>query len=347
LHEQYPFTGTVKKYVPFGGGHINDTYLVSAEKGNFILQRVNRKVFDIPKLVSNYEILVLAIESYRRGGGEVQVPAFFRARNGACHFIDAEGFAWRMMEFIPDATAYDISTDAEVSFRAAGAMGGFQQFLNTLDTAALEDTISGFHNLPGRWEAFLQALEHAAPKDRDLAAAEMGQLQGLTELVEEYRAIVPSLPVRITHNDTKISNILFHGENYTVIDLDTVMRGLVMYDFGDMVRTFTSPAKEDEPEVSRTRFRQEHFEALTRGYLGELKKDLTGAEVESLLPGALFILFEQALRFFTDFLGGNKYYRVKYPGHNLVRTRTQLKLLSEILDQRATLESFILRTMKG
>ncbi len=151
----------------------------------------------------------------------------------------------------------------------------------------------------------------------------------------------PNLPLRVNHNDTKLNNIILDGAKWMVIDLDTVMKGYVMFDFGDMVRTFTSPAFEDEKDLSKTEFRFAHFEALTKGYLKPLNQALTETEKESLLDGAFYIIYEQVLRFLTDFLKANVYYKVAYPDHNLVRTRTQLKLLKSIIEKESELRTII------
>jgi hypothetical protein len=213
--------------------------------------------------------------------------------------------------------------------------------LNTLDPKLFKDTIVGFHNLPSRIKAFQDALKNAENELLKSAKEEVDKSLEMEFIVEETSSALTGLPVRLNHNDTKLNNVLFSGEEVLVIDLDTAMPGCVMFDFGDMVRTFTSPALEDEQDISKVKFRIEYFEALTKGYLEPLGTNLTRNEKESLFLGALYIIYEQALRFLTDYLKGNIYYKVNYEEHNLVRTRTQLKLLSDILKQREQLQKII------
>lgn len=332
----------IKSIVPFGNGHINDTYLVESTSGEFILQRVNKNVFRTEALVENYQLLVNSTNSYQKETGKKITPQVYKTVEGNYHHIDKEGFAWRLVEFIPNAYSYEICPEPSIAYKAAKAIGEYQLFLNTLDPSLFQDTIVGFHNLPKRFEAFQDAVHNADKKLLESSQKEVEESLDLTFLIDETSRAVSSLPVRINHNDTKLNNVLFKGEEVLVIDLDTVMPGNVMFDFGDMVRTFTSPALEDEKDISATKFRIEFFEALTKGYLEPLKTNLSELEKESLFAGALYIIYEQVLRFLTDYLLGNVYYKVAYSDHNLVRTRTQLKLLREILKNKLHLQKIIL-----
>ena len=226
---------------------------------------------------------------------------------------------------------------------AAKAIGTYQVFLNTIDPDQPCDTIKAFHNLPGRVQVFNDTLETCDKSLLVNANREVDLSKQFAFIEVETRAVLDKLTPRVTHNDTKLNNILFKDGKCLVIDLDTVMKGFVMFDYGDMVRTFTSPAMEDEKDLSKTTFRIDHFEALSKGYLEVLKPELNDLEKETLLLGALNIIYEQVLRFLTDYLKGNVYYKVAYPEHNLIRTRTQLKLLELILSQRTELEQIIKR----
>ncbi len=317
---------------PFGNGHINDTYLVKTTGEAFIFQKVNQNVFDIAALVHNYKILNKSVEAYQREMGISLTPRILTIEIGDYHFIDKDGSAWRKVEFLPESKSYDITTDTAISFAAAEAYGKFQVFLNTLDVEQFQDTIPQFHHLENRMKQFEEALNNAPKNLLDNAAPEIGQVEkfksvgiAITHLLNTGK-----LPLRLSHYDTKLNNIIFHESQAYVIDLDTVMQGSVLFDFGDMVRTFTSPAAEDEPDIEKTIFRLSHFEALTNGYLGVLKNELTATEKQNLLLGAKAIIYEQALRFLSDYFNGNIYYKTAYPEHNLVRCRTQLKLLEEI-----------------
>jgi thiamine kinase-like enzyme len=223
-------------------------------------------------------------------------------------------------------------------------MGEFQLFLNTLPVENFGETIKGFHNTPGRLETFLKTVKEAPATRKKQAAAEIRFAEENQDIAHELKKLLErkTLPKRVTHNDTKLDNILFTADgSVLIIDLDTIMPGSVIYDYGDMVRTFTSPAKEDEPDASKVQLRRAHFEALTKGYLEPRKDVLTEVEKESLLLGAEAIIYEQALRFLNDFLQGDIYYKTAYPGHNLVRTRTQIKLLQEILEKEKEFDTII------
>ena len=317
---------------PFGSGHINDTYLVRTTEEPFILQRVNQNVFDTTALVNNYNILNMAVEKYQRERGLSLTPKMLRTNQGDYHFIDKDGAAWRKVEFLPESKSYDITTDTRISFAVAEAYGKFQLFLNTLNTDSFQDTIPQFHHPENRMKQFEKALKNASKDFLDKAAPEIRQIKKLGAIGSEITLLLNSgkLPQRLSHYDTKLNNVIFYSEQPYVIDLDTVMRGTILFDFGDMVRTFTSPAAEDESDIDKTIFRLDHFEALAKGYLAVLKDEISDTEKQNLLLGAKAIIYEQSLRFLSDYLNGNIYYKTAYPEHNLVRCRTQLKLLSEI-----------------
>lgn len=326
---------------PFGTGHINDTYLVTSEQRQFILQRVNKKVFNIPKLVSNYELLCRSVTKYEKQEGLKITPVIFKSRNGAHHYIDDENFAWRLAEYIPGARSYDISPTPEVSYEAAKAIGSYQLFLNTLDPDQPCETIRSFHNLAGRITDFEKTIERGYPSRLKSSSEEIAYLKSLAFIQTESAETLKALNARVIHNDTKLNNVLFTEKGQLVIDLDTVMKGYVMYDFGDMVRSYTSPVAEDEKNSSRVVLRMDHFEALTQGYLEMLRNELSADEKGSLYTGICYIIYEQAIRFLTDYLNGDLYYKTDYPEHNLVRTRTQINLLNEVINRRAEMEKII------
>jgi len=340
--KQYTETQDVLKYEPFGDGHINDTFLVITKNNKYILQRVNKNVFRTDALVHNYKIFLNALLKYQQQITGKLTPDILKTSSGAFHTVDEEGFAWRLAEFIPGTRSYSISPKTEISYKAAKAMGRFQQFLNTLATDKFDFTIINYHNPESRLKAFKESVNTAPEKLIKLAEKEIAFSMKHQEIVDEYNTVVNKLPQRVTHNDTKLDNMLFSGDGVLVIDLDTVMPSTVLFDYGDMVRSFTSPALEDEPDESKTTFRIDHFEALTKGYIEGIGGTLKPIEKNSLLLGARAIIYEQTLRFLTDFLLGNPYYKVKYPEHNLVRTKTQIKILSAIEEDKATIQQKIL-----
>lgn len=270
-------------------------------------------------------------------------PGFYKTLDQKYHYVDENQAAWRLVEFIPDALSYDIAPSPAVSYQAANAVAKFQLFLNSLDPLCFQDTISNFHNLPARLNAFKAVCDNGDPQLLTKAQNEIKLIREFEFINDESIELVQSLPIRLTHNDTKLNNIIFDGTNWLVIDLDTVMKGFVMWDFGDMIRTFTSPAAEDEKDLDQVLFRLDHFEAIAKAYLGVLQKSLTQPEKESLLGGVYYILYEQSLRFLTDFLQDNKYYKVSYPDHNLVRAKTQLKLLNSTLQKKSALKEMLHR----
>ncbi|MCF6169880.1 MAG: aminoglycoside phosphotransferase family protein [Bacteroidales bacterium] len=324
--------GQVLELKPFGTGHINDTYLVTVPDGAYILQKVNKAVFDTPALVHNYSLLNQSVEVYQKEKGVPLTPQMLKTPGGQYHFVDDKGSAWRKVEFLAGSKSYDITADTSISFAAAEAYGKFQLFLNTLDAEEFQDTIPQFHHPANRMKQYELSLLNTSVDLLQKAAPEIEQVKKLRPVEREITRLLNSekLPRRLSHYDTKLNNIIFHEGRPYVIDLDTVMSGTVLFDFGDMVRTFTSPAAEDEPDIEKTIFRMEHFEALTKGYLGVLKDELTDIEKQNLLLGAKAIIYEQALRFLSDYLNGNTYYKIAYPEHNLIRCRTQFKLLAEI-----------------
>ncbi len=335
--------------LPFGEGHINDTYLVDTPSGKYILQKVNPKVFDTEVLVQNLSRFFDALASYEKETGQKLTPAVIKNKNGDFHTLDHDGAAWRLVEFFPGCNSYPLSPNENITFHAAEAMGKFQRFLNRFSMQDFGETIPNFHNPHRRLQVFLSTLQESPASLQKQAAPEIEFVLSHQNIAVEIKKLLDSnaIPRRITHNDTKLDNLLFlPGGRVLVIDLDTVMPGHVIFDYGDMVRTYTSPVKEDEKDIAKVQLRIPHFRALTQGYLQALKDVLTEPEKQNLLLGAKAILYEQTLRFLTDFLMGNVYYKTDYPEHNLVRTRTQIKLLSDILQQENELLEIIRKILR-
>ena len=266
------------------------------------------------------------------------------ARSGESFFRDPEGNYWRVYIFIEGARGLDAVESPAQALAAATAFGRFQHLLADLPATSLHDTIPDFHHTPKRFAA-LEKMIAADPVERvKLARPEI-------EFAPRHQAIcgvllAADLPVRVTHNDTKFNNVLLDeatGEGICVIDLDTVMPGLVLYDFGDMVRTTTSPAREDELDLTRVAMQFPMFEALARGYLSSAAEFLTPAEKHFLTFSGKLITFEIGLRFLTDFLAGDVYFKVQRAGHNLDRCRTQFKLVESIGRQETAMNQLVER----
>ncbi len=317
--------GPVQAVVPHPVGHINDSFIVTSADRRFLLQRINTGVFKSPRNVM--ENIARVTEHLRRKG--VQTLTLISTRDGKT-YLD-EGGAWRMYDFIAGARSFDVVDAPARAREAARAFGEFQCALADLPPPRLAETIPDFHNTPMRFAAFRKSLEAdsanraaSAKREIDFALAQESLAHALIDL---------HLPERVTHNDTKINNVLFDERTdraVCVVDLDTVMPGLALYDFGDLVRTATSPAAEDERDLSRVVFQKPMYDALVEGYLETAGDMLTDAEKEHLALAGRVITFETGLRFLTDHLGGDTYFKVHREGHNLDRCRTQFRLVERL-----------------
>jgi hypothetical protein len=338
---QFEIDGEFAGAAPYGAGHINDSYCVVFRQAGvpvrFLLQRINTRIFTNPvALMQNIQRVTSHLAAQAKGEPDCdrRVLTLIPARDGRVWHVDADGGYWRVYRFIENARSYDAVESTEQAFQSARAFGRFQQRLVGLALPRLNDTIPDFHNTPKRFAALEQAIASDVAGRALLAKPEI-------EFVLAHRSIAgvllnANLPERVTHNDTKFNNALLDdatGEGICVIDLDTVMPGLALYDFGDMVRTATSPAEEDERNLSRVTLQFPMFEALVRGYLSSAGGFLTKQEKEHLVSAGKVIAFEQGIRFLTDYLAGDVYYKVHREGHNLDRCRTQFKLIESIEQQ--------------
>jgi Ser/Thr protein kinase RdoA (MazF antagonist) len=271
-----------------------------------------------------------------------RVLTLIPAQDGRPWRQDAEGSYWRVYRFIERARTYDAVESPKQAFQAAKAFGQFQKMLVDLPAPHLHSTIPDFHHTPKRFKAFERALAADTAGRAVLAKPEIEFAlahHSMVSLLLDAR-----LPDRVTHNDTKFNNVMFDdetGEGICVVDLDTVMPGLALYDFGDMVRTATSPADEDEPDLSKVTMQLPMFEALARGYLSSAGSFLTKAERQHLAFAGKLITFEQGIRFLTDYLSGDTYYKVHREGHNLDRCRTQFKLVESIEQQEEKMDRLV------
>lgn len=335
---QFQFLGQATTFAPHGNGHINDTFLVTCQTADapvrYILQRINRHVFRAPAvLMQNIERVTahLAAQLANHPDRARRALTLIATRDGRNWHEDAHGEIWRAYRFIDNARSYETATSAAQAFQAAHAFGHFQEQLASLPAPRLHETIPDFHHTPKRFAALQQAITEDAKGRAALAKPEIE-----FALAHEPLAGVllnANLPERITHNDTKFNNVLLDdstGESLCVIDLDTVMPGLALYDFGDMVRTTTSPAEEDEQDLSKVTMQFPLFEALVRGYLSATGGFLTEAERDYLAFSGKLITFEVGIRFLADYLNGDTYFKIHREAHNLDRCRTQFKLVESI-----------------
>jgi N-acetylhexosamine 1-kinase len=323
------FVGAGAKCEPFAGGHINASYVLHLGAERRFLQRVNASVFPDPRQVMANVAAVTA--HVRASAGPVTTPALLPTRDGLPWLEDSAGHVWRCTEFVAGEVKGTVQSADDA--RAAGfAFGAFARMLASYDGLPLPETIPGFHDSARR----LQQLERVAAADRlgRLAAAcdeveELRQRAALADLLPR-RMASGEVPCRLAHNDAKITNVLFDrstGRARWVVDLDTVMPGSLLHDFGDLVRSSVTRAEEDE---ALPRAEPALFEGLAEGFLLGVATTLTTAELELLECAGRLITYEQAVRFLTDHLDGDGYYRIARPGHNLDRARSQLALLRSL-----------------
>ena len=360
IMSNFDLPGDYKSAEPHGNGHINDTYLVSYVENNitvrYILQRINDFVFKEPeKLMENVGRICNELQRRLKDGGveDFSRRALTNIRNlsGLPYFKDSESNVWRVYLFIEGAVGYDIIENEHQAYQAAHAFGEFQKLLTGLPGSRLHETIPGFHDTPKRFSRFLKVLKQD-PFGRAAGAGPeiefyLSYESEVGRLVELHRQGL--IPERVTHNDTKLNNVLIDKETHEavcVIDLDTSMPGLVPYDFGDLVRTSTTSTAEDEKDLSRIEFLPDMFKALVRGYLSSASGFLVKTELENLVFGGILMTYETGIRFLTDYLEGDVYYRTSYPEQNLYRSRTQMTLIRLLENRRDELERFVLDEYK-
>ena len=353
---EFVLPASIAAVEPYHGGHINDSWLVSAVAGGevarFLLQRINGHVFPRPDLVMENVARVTAhlADALAREGvpnAERRALTLVPTRSGGTAHVDAAGAYWRVLRFIEGTVARDRATSAAEAYEAGRAFGRFQRLLADYRGPRLHETIADFHHTPRR----VEALERAVAADhRRRAAGARAEIETALRNRPLASALLDrhargELAEHVVHNDAKMPNVLLDastGEGLCVVDLDTVMPGLALYDFGDMARTMASDAAEDATELEAVTVRVDRFAALAGGYLegsGQL-----GAGARALLvTAARVITYEQAVRFLTDYLDGDRYYRTTRPEHNLERCRAQLALLDAFTDAELALTRAVAR----
>lgn len=339
---------------PYGSGHINDTFCLRFDQAGrevrYILQRINQLVFRQPRLVMENIQRVTEWSAGKLGHAPHSdargTLALVPGRAGEAFWEDAAGNTWRCYLFIEGAKTYDRIENAGQAFQAAHAFGRFQELVSDLPGKRLHETIPNFHNTRSRYDALMAAVETDV-------AGRVGEVRHEIDFVRRREAVVDrvmqglasgEIPERVTHNDTKLNNVMIDEktqEAVCVIDLDTVMPGSALYDFGDMVRTATSPALEDERDLSQVYLQMPMFEALGQGYLKSAGDFLTSAEKDLLAFSGKLITLEIGIRFLTDYLQGDVYFKTHRDRHNLDRCRTQFKLVESIEAQETEMNQLI------
>lgn len=339
IEKHFSFEGTVKETRPLGEGLINDTYFVETEgdSPNYILQRKNKNIFkDVPAMMENIQKVTTHLKKkIAAQGGDLLREALtvIPTVDNKLYYQDEEGEYWAACLFIEDTITYEFADSPELASQGGKGIGKFQAMLADMKEP-LADILPGFHNMRFRFKQWDEVLA----KD---PVGRKAQVQKEIEWIESRREEMLALwakaesgeiPTRVTHNDTKISNILFdkQGRVLCVIDLDTVLSSIVLNDYGDAIRSYTNAGKEDDENLDNVYIKMDIFEGYTEGYLSETISFLTPAEIENLAFSAKYITFEQVLRFLMDYIDGDNYYKVKNEKHNLVRTHAQYKLLQSM-----------------
>ena len=339
--KKFRFQGTIQTIRPYGNGHINDTFLVTVTEErlpDYILQRKNHQVFkNIPGMMENIARVTRHIRTKlileKVSDPDQRVITHIPSLSGEYFYHDGENF-WTLFLFIREGKSFENITKPEQAYLSGKAFGQFQKQLADLPGTPLNETIPDFHNIRYRLENFNNSLKVNFKNRRAEMAEEIEYALGLEqEMSTLYRLQQEKkIPLRITHNDTKINNILFDSNDniLCIIDLDTVMPGLVHFDFGDAIRTAANKAQEDEADLTKTGLNLDIFEGFTRGFLEELKDTLIPLEKDLLPHSAKFMTYIMGLRFLTDYLDGDTYYKIKYPGHNKVRARSQFQFVRDL-----------------
>ena len=349
-------SGEISAIEPYGSGHINSTFHIKLDgdnSGGYLLQRVNSYVFkDVPGLINNIRLvtdhLKLKLSAIPGTDPQKEVLSLIPAKNNEYYYKDEDGSYWRMYNYLENTRSYDVVETAQQAHEGGKAFGKFQTLLSDLDSTLLIETIPDFHNVQYRLNNLQNATEQN-PVGRAGACTEV--ISYLKEREEAMKTILRlgkegKLPLRITHNDTKFNNVLLDENDQAkcVIDLDTVMPGYVAYDFGDAIRSIVNTAAEDEKDLSKITINLSLFEAYTRGYLEEAIDFLTDTEISSLADGVLLLPYSQTVRFLTDYIDGDKYYKIDFPEHNMQRTLAQLQLFKQLEENYEEIRDIVKKT---
>ncbi len=350
IANNFQLDGQIDEIKTLGEGFINDTFIIKTEKGHpdYILQRKNKNIFSpIPAMMENIQKVCNHIkQKVIKAGGDPMREAMtvIPAKDGKLYFLDTDKEYWAVTLFIEDTIAYDAAKTPELAYAGGKGIGKFQSLVSDLKEP-LTDILPGFHNIRYRFKQWDEVLAKNRVGRKEKVAEEISWVESRREEMLQFWILVENqtIPTRVTHNDTKISNILFDkkGDVLCVIDLDTVLNSTVLNDFGDAMRSYTNTGAEDDPDLNKVSMSLEIFEAFTRGYLEETKSFLTEKEIEYLAFSAKYITYEQVLRFLMDYIDGDNYYKTKSQDHNLVRTRAQHKLLLSMEEQYKKMQEIV------
>lgn len=357
---QFAVKGKLETIEPIKTGHINDTMCVTflrddGTRKSYTLQSINTYVFKKPEVVMNNIMAVTdyLCDQYHAEGlhASRHVLKFFKTVDGRNFYRDPKGRCWRIYLFVGNASTYNNVSDPVLLFNAGKAFGEFQKRLSDFPMDKLEDTIPNFHNTPDRYRQLKEAIAENASGRADSVKAE---IEFFLEREEDSATLYDlqqkgEIPLRVTHNDTKYNNVLIDDDTHEaicVIDLDTIMPGLSVHDFGDAIRFATATAPEDEKDLSKVHMDINSFDAFAKGFIGTAKGFFTQAELDNMVMGAKLMTLECAVRFLTDYINGDVYFKTDYPEHNLDRARTQIKLVSEMEEKETSMQEIVRKYSK-
>jgi Ser/Thr protein kinase RdoA (MazF antagonist) len=342
IAQNFQLEGEIIAVENLGEGFINDTFIIKTVEGspNYILQRKNKRIFSpIPAMMDNIQKVCLHIKKkVEKAGGNPMREAMtiIPANDGKLYFVDKEDEYWAVCLFIDDTIAYSAAETPELAYAGGKGIGKFQSLVADLKEPLI-NILPGFHDIRYRFKQWDAVLANDPVGRKAEVSEEIGWIENRrNEMLDFYQLVENgTIPTRISHNDTKINNILFdkQGEVLCVIDLDTVLSSTVLNDFGDAIRFYTNTGLEDDLNIDKVSMDIEIFKAFTKGYLEEAKSFLNEKEIDYLAFAAKYITYEQVLRFLMDYIDGDNYYKTKSPEHNLIRTRAQYKLLTSIEKQ--------------
>jgi hypothetical protein len=356
--ERFHLASKAINVIPLGEGFINDTFIVETAKNNekYLLQRKNRKIFtDIPAMMNNIAIVSNHVRTKvsEKGGDPVRESlTLISSTDGKLYYKDEEGEFWAMCLFIPNSITYEKADTIQLAYQGGRGVGMFQSMVADLQTP-LTDILPGFHNIAFRFQQWDTALANDPVGRKATVLPEIEWIESKRDEMLQFWQLVADgrIPQRVTHNDTKITNILFDSNDpekvLCMIDLDTVLQAPCLYDFGDAIRSYANTGLEDDSQLDNVSLDLTIFEAFTRGYLSKtVPSFLTEIEVDYLAFSVKYITFEQVLRFLMDFIDGDRYYKIKEPMHNLTRTRAQYKLLEDIEKKYDKMKEIIQKVAK-
>lgn len=347
--KEFQMEGSAKSAAGYGSGHINDTFLVEGDRP-YILQRMNRSIFTHPEEVMENILGVTSFlkEKIEKAGGDSSRETLnvILTKDGKSFYRDAAGEYWRMYNLVEDAVSFDRVESEQDFYESAVAFGNFQQQLWDYPAETLHETIPGFHDTAARYQTFLKAVEEdvcGRAKEVQEEIAFFKERKDVSQILGKMLA-EGKIPLRVTHNDTKLNNIMMDKKTrkgICVIDLDTVMPGLSVNDFGDSIRFGASTADEDERDLSKVSCDLHLFELYVKGFLKGCGGRLTETEIKMLPMGAKVMTYECGMRFLTDYLQGDVYFKIHREGHNLDRARTQMKLVADMEEKWDRMEQIV------